>query len=236
MPPGSGTDRPGNRGGFTSLFGSLPQGHSTTASENPGRKYFTQACGLDWPLHSATYTSTVTDRDRRGRSQCDRKGDRQDGQSPLRGRWLTSCPARIVERRRVSGSLPRGWLRVLVPAPVTAVASALHRGGVRVNTRPDQKLRCLPTLRRGPATPAEAWRHVYQLLLSIDRTTGLAHCYESDKCQPGRHWYGRSLRFHDWMSQQLDVAADVLAEHIDWLFSRASADLAAAAAAGVDYG
>ena len=89
---------------------------------------------------------------------------------------------------------------------------------------------------QGPATPAEAWRHVYQLLLSIDRTTGLAHCYESDKCQPGRHWYGRSLRFHDWMSQQLDVAADVLAEHIDWLFSRASADLAAAAAAGVDYG
>jgi hypothetical protein len=45
-------------------------------------KYFTQACGLDWPLHSATYTSTVTGRDRRGRSQCDRKGDRQDGHSP----------------------------------------------------------------------------------------------------------------------------------------------------------
>ncbi len=41
-----------------------------------------------------------------------------------------------------------------------------------------------------------AWRHVYQLLLWIDQTTGLAHCYESDKSQPGKNWYVRSLAFH----------------------------------------
>lgn len=35
-------------------------------------------------------------------------------------------------------------------------------------------------------TPANAWQHVYRLLLWIDRTTALAHCYESDKAQPGR--------------------------------------------------
>lgn len=38
----------------------------------------------------------------------------------------------------------------------------------------------------GPVTAATAWEHVYRLLLWIDRTTALAHCYESDKCQPGR--------------------------------------------------
>ena len=43
-----------------------------------------------------------------------------------------------------------------------------------------------------PINAESAWLHVYRLLLWIDRTTGLAHCYESDKCQPGRPWYGRS--------------------------------------------
>lgn len=51
---------------------------------------------------------------------------------------------------------------------------------------------------------ANAWQHVYRLLLWIDRTTGLAHCYESDKCQPGRPWYARSLRFHDWFASELE--------------------------------
>jgi hypothetical protein len=46
-------------------------------------------------------------------------------------------------------------------------------------------------------TSANAWQHIYRLLLWIDRTTALAHCYESDKAQPGRAWYGRSLAFHD---------------------------------------
>ncbi len=52
---------------------------------------------------------------------------------------------------------------------------------------------------REPLTREMAWEHVYRLLLWIDQTTGLAHCYESDKCQPGKPWYGRSLAFHDWM-------------------------------------
>lgn len=80
----------------------------------------------------------------------------------------------------------------------------------------------------GAVTAANAWLHVYRLLLWIDRTTGLAHCYESDKSQPGRHWYGRTLRFHDWLCAQLGCSdPSKLGDGIDWLFKRASADLAA---------
>jgi hypothetical protein len=71
-----------------------------------------------------------------------------------------------------------------------------------------------------------AWQHVYRLLLWIDRTTALAHCYESDKAQPGRPWYARSLAFHDWVSQALEVEPAVLGEHVDWLFREAVKDLA----------
>ncbi len=75
-------------------------------------------------------------------------------------------------------------------------------------------------------TPATSWVHVYRLLLWADQTTGLAHCYESDKCQPGKNWYARSLAFHDWVSRALNVAPSDFAIHIDWLFRRATADLA----------
>ena len=78
--------------------------------------------------------------------------------------------------------------------------------------------------------PNEAWRYVYRLLLWIDRTTGLAHCYESDKAQPGRPWYARSLAFHAWVTQQLETSPSGLADEIDWLFRKASVDLAQAAA------
>jgi hypothetical protein len=81
----------------------------------------------------------------------------------------------------------------------------------------------------GRVTAANAWQHVYRLLLWIDRTTALAHCYESDKAQPGRPWYARSLAFHDWVSTQLGVAPAALAEAIDWLFREAVNDLAARA-------
>jgi hypothetical protein len=84
----------------------------------------------------------------------------------------------------------------------------------------------------GTVTTANAWQHVYRLLLWIDRTTALAHCYESDKAQPGRPWYARSLAFHDWISTQLHVAPADLAEQIDWLFGEAVKDLAARAVAG----
>lgn len=75
-----------------------------------------------------------------------------------------------------------------------------------------------------------AWQHVYRLLLWIDRTTGLAHCYESDKAQPGRPWYVRSLRFHAWLAEQLGVPPDQLSGAIDWLFRSGAERLARAAA------
>ncbi len=84
----------------------------------------------------------------------------------------------------------------------------------------------------GTVTSANAWQHVYRLLLWIDRTTALAHCYESDKAQPGRAWYARSLAFHDWVSAELRVAPSVLAEVVDWLFREAVKDLAARAVVG----
>jgi hypothetical protein len=78
----------------------------------------------------------------------------------------------------------------------------------------------------GSLDPAAAWAHVYKLLLWADQTTGLAHCYESDKSQPGKNWYARSLAFHDWVSAALHSAPSELAKDIDWLFRRATADLA----------
>jgi hypothetical protein len=83
----------------------------------------------------------------------------------------------------------------------------------------------------GPVEPVGAWQHVYRLLLWVDRTTGLAHCYESDKSQPGRPWYARSLAFHAWAAGALGVPAGELGDHVDLLFRRATADLAATAAA-----
>lgn len=82
----------------------------------------------------------------------------------------------------------------------------------------------------GEITATNAWQHVYWLLLWVDRTIGLAHCYESDKCQPGRPWYARSLAFHDWVAAQLGTEPDALADQIDWLFRQAIKDLAQAAA------
>jgi len=75
-------------------------------------------------------------------------------------------------------------------------------------------------------TAANAWQHVYRLLLWIDRTTGLAHCYESDKAQPGRAWYARSLAFHDWAATALGISPSALGDSIDWLFREAVKDLA----------
>ena len=82
----------------------------------------------------------------------------------------------------------------------------------------------------GDIAPAKAWLILYQLLLWIDSTTGLAHCYESDKCQPGRPWYERSLAFHAWLSDQLCVSPSQLGEQIDSFFRTATARLRAAQA------
>ncbi|ONH22302.1 hypothetical protein BL253_36085 [Pseudofrankia asymbiotica] len=79
-------------------------------------------------------------------------------------------------------------------------------------------------------TAQNAWEHAYRLLMWIDRTTGLAHCYESDKSQAGRPWYARSLAFHSWLSEALGVAAGQLGEEIDVLFRNVTHDLAAGVA------
>jgi hypothetical protein len=66
--------------------------------------------------------------------------------------------------------------------------------------------------------PGEAWKDVYRLLLWSDPTTGLAHCYESDKAQPGRPWYARTLAFHDWLAREFGVHNDELPDQLDWMF------------------
>ncbi len=82
----------------------------------------------------------------------------------------------------------------------------------------------------GEITRANAWIHVYRLLLWIDPTTGLAHCYESDKAQPGRPWYARSLAFHEWAARSMGTTPAALGDQIDWLFKRGTELLAAAMA------
>lgn len=77
----------------------------------------------------------------------------------------------------------------------------------------------------GRVAPENAFKHIYRLLLWADPTTGLAHCYESDKAQPGRPWYERSLRFHAWLAGQLGLAPAELGGEIDWLFRRAAREL-----------
>jgi hypothetical protein len=64
----------------------------------------------------------------------------------------------------------------------------------------------------------ESWKDVYRLLLWPDPTTGLAHCYESDKAQPGRPWYARTLAFHDWLTEQFGVQNNELADQLEWMF------------------
>lgn len=66
--------------------------------------------------------------------------------------------------------------------------------------------------------PVDAWKDVYRLLLWVDATTGLAHCYESDKSQPGRRWYARTLAFHSWLAMHFDVPPLDLADEVDWMF------------------
>jgi hypothetical protein len=75
------------------------------------------------------------------------------------------------------------------------------------------------------------WLRIYRMLLWVDRTTGLAHCYESDKCQPGKPWHPRSLRFHAWLADQLESTPRGAAEEIDWLFRRTAQDYARAVVA-----
>jgi len=72
----------------------------------------------------------------------------------------------------------------------------------------------------GPFTAADAWRFVYEELLWIDGSTGLAHLYESDKAQPGRSlWYERSITFTNWLCEKLGTPTRTeLKARIDRLF------------------
>ena len=77
------------------------------------------------------------------------------------------------------------------------------------------------------ASSSEApWRRIYRLLLWTDKTIGLAHCYESDKCQPGKPWHPRALRFHAWLSDAFGLSPRMLGDSIDWLFRHAAEDYA----------
>lgn len=76
------------------------------------------------------------------------------------------------------------------------------------------------------ASDQAPWLSVYKMLLWADATTGLAHCYESDKCQPGKPWHQRSLRFHAWLAEQFSTEPRRLGEQIDWLFKRTASDYA----------
>lgn len=78
----------------------------------------------------------------------------------------------------------------------------------------------------GAVTPEDAWQHIYRLLLWINPTISLAHCYESDKCQPHKAWYPRSLGFHAWVAKQFGTSPTDLREEIDILFRRALPTLA----------
>ncbi|MEO0248959.1 MAG: hypothetical protein ABIN58_05325 [candidate division WOR-3 bacterium] len=67
--------------------------------------------------------------------------------------------------------------------------------------------------------PETAWMFVYRELLWIDGSTGLAHLYESDKAQPGRPWYQRTLAFNQMLREQFGgISQDELKQRIDRLF------------------
>jgi hypothetical protein len=82
--------------------------------------------------------------------------------------------------------------------------------------------------RSGLLGPTNAARLSHALLRKGAHTAANAHCYESDKSQPGKPWYARSLAFHGWVSSALKVTPADLAREIDWLFVAACKDLAAA--------
>lgn len=72
---------------------------------------------------------------------------------------------------------------------------------------------------REPVTAATAWQFVYEELLWIDISTGLAHLYESDKAQPGRLWFDRTVIFTDLLCEKFgNITRLELKQRIDRLF------------------
>ena len=70
-----------------------------------------------------------------------------------------------------------------------------------------------------PITASNAWKFIYEELLWIDGSTGLAHLYESDKAQQGRPWYNRTIIFTRMLCQQFgDIPVEQLKQQLDKLF------------------
>lgn len=71
----------------------------------------------------------------------------------------------------------------------------------------------------GEITPETAWKFIYEELLWIDPSTGLAHLYESDKAQPGRNWYNRTVLFTNLLCEKFgNIPRSDLKGRIDRLF------------------
>jgi hypothetical protein len=84
----------------------------------------------------------------------------------------------------------------------------------------------------GEVTPATAWQFVYRELLWIDGSTGLAHLYESDKAQPGRTWYDRTVAFTDMLCARFgNISREQLKQELDQLFRACLNELLASQAA-----
>lgn len=69
----------------------------------------------------------------------------------------------------------------------------------------------------------------------MDGSTGLAHLYESDKAQPGRPWYDRSIIFTDLLCQHFgNITREQLGQEIDQLFRASLHELMETRGAQVD--
>ncbi|MBI3797346.1 MAG: hypothetical protein HY268_10330 [Deltaproteobacteria bacterium] len=71
----------------------------------------------------------------------------------------------------------------------------------------------------GAISTEAAWKFIYRELLWFDGSTGLAHLYESDKAQPGRPWYDRTVVFTDMLRERFgNIPLEELKQQIDRLF------------------
>jgi hypothetical protein len=61
--------------------------------------------------------------------------------------------------------------------------------------------------------------------VSLVPTWSQSAACESDKSQPGRHWYSRSLAFHAFLCRSFGWEAREVADRIDWLFKQVHARL-----------
>ncbi len=136
--------------------------------------------------------------------------------------WRVRSPkhsTHCLHDKRASHS--RGGLKK--SSPSAKDSSLRKQRGAPFGERNRRKLIADYLAQFGAPTAASAWKTVYGLLLWIDRSIGLAHCYESDKCQPGCRWYGRTLAFHNWLAEQFGTTPLELGRQLDWLFEAALA-------------